>query len=85
MKRAKLHGLQRNAAIVLGNVGSDEDVAVLVDALGDPEPLVRAHAAWALGRIGHPSTAISLRLRPRVEAEDAVIASLEAALETLDG
>lgn len=29
-----------------------EALAVLRDALEDDEPLVRAHAAWALGRIG---------------------------------
>jgi epoxyqueuosine reductase len=48
MKRAKLRGLKRNAAVVLGNVGMSEDVEVLTRALGDPEPLVREHAAWAL-------------------------------------
>jgi epoxyqueuosine reductase len=52
MKRAKLRGLKRNAAVVLGNVGTVEDVPALEQALADPEPLVREHAAWALGRIG---------------------------------
>jgi epoxyqueuosine reductase len=48
MKRAKLRGLKRNAAVVLGNLGTSEDVTVLERALGDAEPLVREHAAWAL-------------------------------------
>ena len=52
MKRAKLRGLKRNAAVVLGNVGSEADVDVLTRALDDPEPLVREHAAWALIQIG---------------------------------
>lgn len=51
MKRAKLRGLKRNAAVALGNVGTVEDVAVLDQALDDPEPLVREHAAWALASI----------------------------------
>ena len=51
MKRAKLRGLKRNAAVVLGNVGNPEDVDMLACALDDPEPLVRKHAAWALKRI----------------------------------
>ena len=55
VKRAKLRGMKRNAAVVLGNVGTAEDVEVLTRALDDPEPLVREHAAWALGRIGRTS------------------------------
>jgi epoxyqueuosine reductase len=51
MKRAKLRGLKRNAAVVLGNTGTMEDVAVLEQAPGDPEALVREHAAWALARL----------------------------------
>jgi epoxyqueuosine reductase len=51
-KRAKLRGLKRNAAVVLGNVGTTEDTDVLARALDDPDPLVREHAAWALGRLG---------------------------------
>jgi epoxyqueuosine reductase len=48
MKRARLRGLKRNAAVVLGNVGTAEDTQMLEAALDDPEPLVREHAAWAL-------------------------------------
>jgi epoxyqueuosine reductase len=51
MKRAKLRGLKRDAAVVLGNVGTLEDVDVLVRALEDQEPLVHEHAAWALERL----------------------------------
>ena len=51
MKRAKLRGLKRNAAVVLGNVGTPDDVPLLTRALEDPEPLVREHAAWALARL----------------------------------
>jgi epoxyqueuosine reductase len=53
MKRAKLRGLKRNAAVVLGNVGTPEDADVLTRALDDPEHLVREHAAWALARLGN--------------------------------
>ncbi len=48
MKRAKLRGLKRNAAVVLGNIGAPGDVDALAGAFDDPEPLVREHAAWAL-------------------------------------
>ena len=51
MKRAKLRGLKRNAAVALGNVGTTDDAGVLTRALDDEEPLVREHAAWALRRI----------------------------------
>ena len=51
MKRAKLRGLKRNAAVVLGNVGTPEDADVLTRALDDDEPLVREHATWALARL----------------------------------
>jgi epoxyqueuosine reductase len=53
MKRAKLRGLKRNAAVVLGNLGTSDDVEVLTRALDDEEPLVREHAVWALERIAH--------------------------------
>jgi epoxyqueuosine reductase len=51
LKRAKLRGLKRNAAVALGNVGTADDLDVLTRALDDPEPLVRQHATWARDRI----------------------------------
>ena len=51
--RAKRRGLARNAAVALGNIGSEEDLSALIEALNNhDEPLVRSHAAWAIGRIG---------------------------------
>ena len=48
MKRAKLRGLKRNAAVVLGNVGTSADASALIAALDDAEPLVRDHARAGL-------------------------------------
>jgi epoxyqueuosine reductase len=50
IKRSKRRGLLRNAAIALGNSGNSAAVPILSHTLkNEPEPLVRAHAAWALG------------------------------------
>ena len=52
MKRAKLRGLKRNAAVVLGNHGTSADVELLQRvARDDADEMVREHAAWALARV----------------------------------
>ncbi|CAA9343069.1 MAG: hypothetical protein AVDCRST_MAG11-3069 [uncultured Gemmatimonadaceae bacterium] len=38
--------------MVLGNVGTRDDVPALEAALTHDEPLVREHAAWALDVLG---------------------------------
>jgi epoxyqueuosine reductase len=51
IKRTKRRGLLRNAAIALGNSGNPAAVPILARTLeNESEALVRAHAAWALGR-----------------------------------
>ncbi|HLL45666.1 MAG TPA: hypothetical protein VK399_03115 [Longimicrobiaceae bacterium] len=50
MKRTKRRGLLRNVAVALGNWGSLEAVPTPAAARNAAEPLVRGHAAWALGR-----------------------------------
>jgi len=51
VKRIKRRGLLRNVAVALGNSGNPHAVPPLVEALSDPEPLIRAHAVWALGEL----------------------------------
>jgi epoxyqueuosine reductase len=51
IRRATRDGFVRNVAVALGNTGRSEAVPPLERALQDASPLVRAHAAWALGRI----------------------------------
>jgi epoxyqueuosine reductase len=81
VKRAKRRGLLRNVAVALGNWGSPEAVPVLAAALSDPEPLVRAHSAWALGEIGSDEARMALLARLSVESDAAVRSELTEALE----
>jgi epoxyqueuosine reductase len=68
MKRAKLRGLKRNSAVVLGNSQTPENAPWLIAALTDAEPLVRVHAAWALNRIGSADALAAVR--PHLAEED---------------
>jgi epoxyqueuosine reductase len=85
IKRAKRRGLLRNVAVALGNWGSPEAVPALAVALNDEEPLVRGHAAWALGRIGTGAARLALRGREEVEAEAWVREEIAAALGERSG
>jgi epoxyqueuosine reductase len=80
VKRAKRRGLLRNVAVALGNWGSPEAVPALTSALSDAEPLVRAHAAWALGRIATEDALEALASRLSSESDEAVKSELIAAL-----
>ena len=52
ISRAKRRGLLRNVAVALGNLRDLRAVPALQAALYEAEPLIRSHAAWALGRLG---------------------------------
>jgi epoxyqueuosine reductase len=71
---------QRNAAIALGNQGDPETVPLLIAALSDPEPLVRGHAAWALGKIGGDKARAALEKGKRMEPIETVREEMENAL-----
>jgi epoxyqueuosine reductase len=73
--------LRRNAAIALGNALDRASVPALeVSCAKDPHPLVRGHAAWALGRIASPRAIAALRARRERETDPAVLEEIEAAL-----
>lgn len=81
LRRAKPDGLRRNAAVVLGNRGAQEDAGVLAEALGHASPVVRQHAAWALGRLGGAEARQALQRAMGCEADPEVRAEIAAALE----
>jgi epoxyqueuosine reductase len=59
-------------------------VPALVAALNDEEPLIRGHAAWALGRIGTEAARQALRGRKEVEEDVWVISEIQSAFSTGD-
>lgn len=80
IKRAKWRGLLRNAAVALGNSGNIEAVPDLMAALDHQEPLVRSHAAWALGRIGGSKASVALEAALARERDPEVRREIESAL-----
>src|SRR3989440_6347626 len=67
--RTRRSGLLRNVCIALGNIADRDSVAALSIALNDGEPLVRGHAAWALGRLGGTAARAHLELALRRETD----------------
>lgn len=86
MKRAKLEGLKRNAAVAMGNRGSSTYVPALSAALQEePDEVVRRHAAWALGRIGGPSAIEALNAAETRESNEEVSSEIISALRRAKG
>lgn len=52
IKRVKLTGLLRNACVAAGNSGDAGLLDPLVRLASHPSPVVRAHAVWAVRRLG---------------------------------
>jgi epoxyqueuosine reductase len=80
MKRPKLEGLQRNAAVAMGNRRDPRYVPALAQALREGTSVVRSHAAWALGRMGGADARRLLAEALCREADEAVGAEIRAAL-----
>ncbi len=76
LRRVGKDELARNACVALGNSGDPAAVAALERALAGGSPLVRSHAAWALGRLG---AAGALARALERETDPAVRAELSAA------
>jgi epoxyqueuosine reductase len=89
IKRARRQGMLRNVCTALGNWAASETLPALRLAIGDPHPVPRRHAAWALGRLmaGHPHSAVAacaaeaLLAANANETDEEVRAELGAALD----
>ena len=84
IKRTKRRGFLRNVLIAIGNWGEPRAVPALKGALTDDEPLVRSHAAWALGKIGGDTAKQILQTRLTIETEQEVIIEIQNALLETD-
>jgi epoxyqueuosine reductase len=81
IKRAKRRGYLRNVAVALGNSNSAVSVPQLTKSLTeDPEPLVRGHAAWALGKIGGEQVKQALEKATLEEEDPFVVEEIRFAL-----
>ncbi len=79
--RAKRRGLVRNACVAAGNSGDAAMIPHLLPLLHDTEPLVRAHAAWALGRLGGAPATDALHVALAAETDETVRDEIDLALE----
>ena len=84
IKRTKRRGLLRNVCVALGNSHDQRAVPALSNALHDDEPLIRGHAAWALGTIGGECARHTLHTALEQESDDEVRKEIRYALSLLD-
>jgi epoxyqueuosine reductase len=78
--RIKRERMVRNACVAAGNWGSTDALPALLKLLNDTSPLVRGHAAWAVGRIGGEQAREALTVALMVEADERVREELANAL-----
>lgn len=83
IKRAKRKGFLRNVLVAIGNWGSRSAVPSLEQALLDDEPLIRGHAAWALGQIGGKKAKQALENQLTCENDSEVISEIQDALQVI--
>jgi epoxyqueuosine reductase len=78
--RAKRRGFIRNVAVALGNLRDPRALPALEAVLHEAEPLLRGHAAWALGRLGGGEARRVLRSALRHELDGGVKEEMTLAL-----
>ncbi len=82
VKRAKRRGYLRNVATALGNLRDPASIPYLVQVLeNEPEPLVRGHSAWALGRFDARLARQALDKALKRETDPFVLDEVRTAIE----
>ena len=81
IRRTKRRGLLRNVCVALGNSGDPQAVPALIKALHDDEPLIRGHAAWALGRIRGEESKRALQEAMASEEDEETLQEIRCALD----
>ncbi len=77
--RSRRRGILRNAALVLGNQKTTDNLPALRKGLADHDPLVRSACAWALGQLPGREARDLLRQQLTVESDEQVRSEIQAA------
>ena len=80
LPRRRPNVLRRNALVALGNTGGLDAVETASRYLGDPDWVLRSHAAWALGALGGDAARSELAAALDAEVDGRVRMEIEAAL-----
>lgn len=79
--RARRRGYLRNVAVALGSFRLPGAASTLENTLiNEPEPLVRAHAVWALGQLGGTAALSALEMAAQKEADEGVKLEIQSAM-----
>ncbi len=79
--RAKPEGMRRNVCVALGNIADPATVLPLARVLReDSSPIVRGHAAWALGRIRTTAAVGALNDALQTESDAGALEEITEAL-----
>jgi len=82
LERAARDQLMRNAAVAMGNSGSQDFVAPLLEALQHNRyTVVREHCAWALGKLGGCKAKDGLTAAVDSEEDNQVLSAIHDALK----
>lgn len=73
--------VRRNAIVALGNVGGTRAEPTLLGLLSDEDPVIRGHAAWALGRLGTASARRALERACQRETDSLARREIRLSLE----
>ncbi|MEO0226348.1 MAG: HEAT repeat domain-containing protein, partial [candidate division WOR-3 bacterium] len=82
-KWIKFDAIRRNAIVALGNIGDPGSLDILVEHLFDREPMIRGHAAWAVGQLGDRRGKRSLEKALTSEQDELVKREISQALDGL--
>lgn len=79
--RRELNAIRRNAILAAGGSETDGLATRLEACLNDPDPMIRGHAAWSLGRLRGPAARPVLETALSGEWDPAVRREIQRALD----
>jgi epoxyqueuosine reductase len=84
IKRAKRKGLIRNVLVAMGNSGLKEFIPYLKESLKDDDPIIRAHAAWALWKLEGNDSYYTLSNQLKAESDPIVREEIVSIMNMMD-